>query len=300
MFRGKNYKESAKLIDKQALYDPKDAFDLVCKASKAKFDETVELHVKLGVDSRHADQQVRGAIVLPNGTGKTLRVLVFCKPEREEEAKAAGADYAGGQDLVQKIQTENWFEFDTVIASPDMMGVVGRLGKLLGPKGLMPSPKAGTVTPNLTQAITEAKAAGADYAGGQELVQKIQSENWFEFDTVIASPDMMGVVGRLGKLLGPKGLMPSPKAGTVTPNIAQAISEAKAGKIEYRLDKTNIIHCPIGKVSFGAEKLVENYNTLISAIIRAKPAAAKGQYIKSCVTASTMGPGVKINANKQI
>ena len=230
MFRGKNYKESEKLIDKQALYDPQEAFDLVCKASRAKFDETVELHVKLGVDSRHADQQVRGAVVLPNGTGKNVRVLVFCKPEREEEAKAAGADYAGGQDLVQKIQ----------------------------------------------------------------------QENWFEFDTVIASPDMMGVVGRLGKLLGPKGLMPSPKAGTVTPNIAQAISEAKAGKIEYRLDKTNIIHCPIGKVSFGAEKLVENYNTLIGAIVRAKPAAAKGQYIKSCVTASTMGPGVKINANKAL
>ena len=228
MFRGKNYKESSKLIDKAAQYEPQEAFDLVCKTAKAKFDETVELHVKLGVDSRHADQQVRGAVVLPNGTGKTVRVLVFCKPEREEEAKAAGADYAGGQ----------------------------------------------------------------------ELVQKIQQENWFEFDTVIASPDMMGVVGRLGKLLGPKGLMPSPKAGTVTPNIAQAVSEAKAGKVEYRLDKTNIIHCPIGKVSFGAEKLVENYNTLIGAIVRAKPAAAKGQYIKSCVTASTLGPGIKINANK--
>ena len=228
MFRGKNYKESEKLIDRQTQYDPQEAFELVCKASRAKFDETVELHVKLGVDSRHADQQVRGAVVLPNGTGKNVRVLVFCKPEREEEAKAAGADYAGGQELVQKIQTENWFEFDTVIASPDMMGVVGRLGKLLGPKGLMPSPKA----------------------------------------------------------------------GTVTPNIAQAVSEAKAGKVEYRLDKTNIIHCPIGKVSFGPEKLVENYNTLIGAIIKAKPAAAKGQYIRSCVTASTMGPGVKINANK--
>ena len=228
MFRGQNDKESEKLIDRQTQYDPQEAFELVCKASRAKFDETVELHVKLGVDSRHADQQVRGAVVLPNGTGKNVRVLVFCKPEREEEAKAAGADYAGGQ----------------------------------------------------------------------ELVQKIQQENWFEFDTVIASPDMMGVVGRLGKLLGPKGLMPSPKAGTVTPNIAQAVSEAKAGKVEYRLDKTNIIHCPIGKVSFGAEKLVENYNTLIGAIVRAKPAAAKGQYIRSCVTASTMGPGVKINANK--
>ena len=228
MFRGKNYKESEKLIDRQTQYDPQEAFELVCKASRAKFDETVELHVKLGVDSRHADQQVRGAVVLPNGTGKTVRVLVFCKPEREEEAKAAGADYAGGQ----------------------------------------------------------------------ELVQKIQQENWFEFDTVIASPDMMGVVGRLGKLLGPKGLMPSPKAGTVTPNIAQAISEAKAGKIEYRLDKTNIIHCPIGKVSFGAEKLVENYNTLIGAIVRAKPAAAKGQYIKSVTVASTMGPGVKLNNTK--
>jgi large subunit ribosomal protein L1 len=228
MFRGKNYKESAKLIDNQTVYDPKEAFELVCKTSKAKFDETVELHVKLGVDGRHADQQVRGAIVLPHGTGKTRTVLVFCKPEREEEAKAAGADYAGGQDLVQKIQTENWFDFDVVIATPDMMGVVGRLGKVLGPKGLMPSPKAGTVTPNLTQAI----------------------------------------------------------------------NEVKAGKIEYRLDKTNIIHCPIGKVSFGAEKLQENYETLIGAIVKAKPAAAKGQYIRSCVTASTMGPGIKVNAQK--
>ena len=230
MFRGKNYKESAKLIDKQTQYDPAEAFQLVCKASKAKFDETVELHVKLGVDGRHADQQVRGAIVLPHGTGKTRTVLVFCKPEREEEAKAAGADYAGGQDLVQKIQTENWFDFDVVIATPDMMGVVGRLGKVLGPKGLMPSPKAGTVTPNLTQAI----------------------------------------------------------------------NEVKAGKIEYRLDKTNIIHCPIGKVSFGPEKLTENYEALIGAIIKAKPAAAKGQYIRSCVTASTMGPGVKVNAQKSM
>jgi len=230
LFRGKNYKESAKLVDRQTLYDPKDAFDLVVKASKAKFDETVELHVKLGVDSRHADQQVRGAIVLPHGTGKTARVLVFCKDERIQEALDAGADYAGGQDLVQKIQ----------------------------------------------------------------------SENWFEFDVVIATPDMMGTVGRLGRVLGPKGLMPSPKAGTVTPNLAQAVQEVKAGKIEYRLDRTNIIHCPIGKVSFGAEKLNENYDALIGAIIRAKPAAAKGQYIRSCVTASTMGPGVKINANKNL
>ena len=228
MFRGKNYKESVKLFDKQTAYDPSEAFDLVCKTSKAKFDETVELHVKLGVDGRHADQQVRGAIVLPHGTGKTRTVLVFCKPEREEEAKAAGADYAGGQDLVQKIQTENWFDFDVVIATPDMMGVVGRLGKVLGPKGLMPSPKAGTVTPNLTQAI----------------------------------------------------------------------NEVKAGKIEYRLDKTNIIHCPIGKVSFGPEKLQENYDAIIGAIIKAKPAAAKGQYIRSCTTATTMGPGIKVNAQK--
>ena len=228
MFRGKNYKESAKLIDKQALYEPKDAFDLVIKASKAKFDETVELHVKLGVDGRHADQQVRGAIVLPNGTGKSVRVLVFCKPER----------------------------------------------------------------------VDEAMEAGADYAGGMELVEKIQKENWFEFDTVIASPDMMGTVGRLGKLLGPKGLMPSPKAGTVTPNIKQAITEAKAGKVEYRLDKTNIIHCPIGKVSFGTEKLAENLGTLMDAIVKAKPAAAKGQYIKSVAVTSTMGPSVRVNPIK--
>ncbi len=230
MFRGKNYKGSAKLIDKSVQYDPAEAFDLVVKASKAKFDETVELHIKLGVDSRHADQQVRGAVVLPHGTGKTRRVLVFCKPERVEEALAAGADYAGEMDLVEKIQKENWFDFDVVIATPDMMGVVGRLGRVLGPKGLMPSPKAGTVTPNLTQAVTE----------------------------------------------------------------------VKAGKIEYRLDKTNIIHCPIGKVSFGAEKLTENYTTLLDAVLRAKPAAAKGQYIRSCVTASTMGPGIKINAQKQL
>ena len=230
MFRGKNYKESAKLFDKQTVYDPQEAFDLVCKTSKAKFDETVELHVKLGVDGRHADQQVRGAIVLPHGTGKSRTVLVFCKPEREEEAKAAGADFVGGQDMVQKIQTENWFGFDVVIATPDMMGIVGRLGKVLGPKGLMPSPKAGTVTPNLTQAI----------------------------------------------------------------------NEVKAGKIEYRLDKTNIIHCPIGKVSFGPEKLQENYDALIGAIVKAKPAAAKGQYIRSCVTATTMGPGIKVNAQKAL
>jgi len=229
MFRGKNYKESAKLVDRTQLYDPADAFDIVIKASKAKFDETVELHIKLGVDSRHADQQVRGAIVLPHGTGKARRVLVFCKEERVDEAIKAGADFAGGQDLVDRIQ----------------------------------------------------------------------KENFFDYDVVVATPDMMSVVGRLGKVLGPKGLMPTPKAGTVTPNIEQAISEIKAGKIEYRLDKTNIIHCPIGKVSFGTEKLVDNYQTLLDAVNKAKPAAAKGQYIKSCVTASTMGPGVKINALKQ-
>ena len=230
MFRSKNYKESAKLIDKQALYDPMEALTLVCSASKAKFDETVELHVKLGVDGRHADQQVRGAIVLPHGTGKTVRVLVFAKGDKADAAREAGADYVGDMDMVEKIQ----------------------------------------------------------------------KENWFDFDVVIASPDMMGIVGRLGKTLGPKGLMPSPKAGTVTPNIKQAIGEAKAGKVEYRLDKTNIIHCPIGKVSFGAEKLYANYVALIGAIIKAKPASAKGQYIKTCVTASTMGPGVKINAQKQL
>ena len=230
MFRGKNYKESAKLFDKQTQYPAQEAFDIVCKASKAKFDETVELHVRLGVDGRHADQQVRAAIVLPHGTGKTARVLVFCKEDKVQEALDAGADYAGGMDLVEKIQ----------------------------------------------------------------------KENWFEFDVVIATPDMMGTVGRLGKVLGPKGLMPSPKAGTVTPNIVQAVQESKAGKIEYRLDKTNIIHCPIGKVSFGAEKLFENYEALINAIIKAKPASAKGTYIRSCVTASTMGPGVKVAAKQTV
>ena len=230
MFRGKKYQESAKLIDKSAQYEAAEGMDLICKTAKAKFDETVELHVKLGVDSRHADQQVRGAIVLPHGTGKTVRVLVFAKGDKADAAREAGADYVGDMDMVEKIQ----------------------------------------------------------------------KENWFDFDVVIASPDMMGVVGRLGKVLGPKGLMPSPKAGTVTPDVAKAVKEVKAGKVEYRLDKTNIIHCPIGKVSFGADKLYENYSALIGAIIKAKPAAAKGQYIKSCVAAATMGPGVKMNANKQI
>ena len=228
MFRGKKYKDSAKLVDSAKLYDSAEALDLVCKCAKAKFDETVELHIKLGVDSRHADQQVRGAVVLPNGTGKTARVLVFAKGEK----------------------------------------------------------------------LDEALAAGADYAGAEELVTKIQGENWFDFDVVVATPDMMGVVGRLGKVLGPKGLMPNPKAGTVTMDVAKAIAEIKSGKIEYRLDKTNIIHCPIGKVSFGKEKLLENFNALMSAVIKAKPAAAKGQYLRSVAVASTMGPGVKINQAK--
>ena len=228
MRRGKKYVESAKLVDRAKLYDPAEALDTVIKTAKAKFDETVEVHVKLGVDSRHADQQVRGAIVLPNGTGKTRKVLVFAKDEKADAAKEAGADYVGGMDMVEKIT----------------------------------------------------------------------KENWFDFDVVVASLDMMGLVGRLGKVLGPKGLMPSPKAGTVTPNVAQAVKEVKAGKIEYRLDKTNIIHCPIGKVSFGPEKLQENMDALVGAIVKAKPAAAKGQYIKSCVLASTMGPGVKVNTSK--
>ena len=230
MFRGKKYQNSAKQIDRAALYESKDAFELICKTASAKFDETVELHVKLGVDSRHADQQVRGAIVLPHGTGKTARVLVFAKGDKADAAREAGADYVGDMDMVEKIQ----------------------------------------------------------------------KENWFDFDVVVATPDMMGVVGRLGKLLGPKGLMPSPKAGTVTPDVAKAVQEVKAGKIEYRLDKTNIIHCPIGKVSFGAEKLNDNFNALMGAIIKAKPAAAKGQYVRSCVTASTMGPGIKVNAARLV
>ena len=228
MHKGKNYIESAKLIDRAKLYDSAEAFDIVIKASKAKFDETVEAHIKLGVDSRHADQQVRGAVVLPNGTGKNVRVLVFAREGKAEEAKAAGADYVGAEDLVQKIQ----------------------------------------------------------------------SENWFDFDVVVATPDMMGVVGRIGKTLGPKGLMPNPKAGTVTPDVTRAVAEIKSGKIEYRLDKTNIIHCPIGKASFGKEKLTENFNALMGAIVKAKPSAAKGQYLKSVSVASTMGPGIKINSSK--
>ena len=226
--RGKNYKESLKNYDRQTQYDVPEAMDIVTKNVKAKFDETIEAHIRLGVDGRHADQQVRGAIVLPHGTGKTKKVLVFAK----------------------------------------------------GPKA------------------TEAEAAGADYVGAEEMAQKIQSEGWFDFDVVIATPDMMGVVGRLGKVLGPKGLMPNPKSGTVTMDVEKAIQEVKAGKVEYRLDKSNIIHTPIGKASFGKEKLADNFNALLDAIIKAKPAAAKGQYLKNVTVASTMGPGVKVNAQK--
>ncbi|MDD6983746.1 MAG: 50S ribosomal protein L1 [Clostridia bacterium] len=228
MFKGKKYVDSQKLLEKSKLYDGAEAMNLVCQTSKAKFDETIEVHLRLGVDSRHADQQVRGAIVLPHGTGKKVRVLVFAKGDK----------------------------------------------------------------------ATAAKEAGAEYVGDMDLVEKIQKENWFDFDVVIATPDMMGTIGRLGRVLGPKGLMPNPKAGTVTMDVAKAVNEAKAGKIEYRLDKTNIIHCPIGKASFGAEKLAENFNTLVGAVIKARPAAAKGQYIKSCVVASTMGPGIKVNTAK--
>ena len=225
---GKNYIESAKLIDKSALYTPSEALELAVKTAKAKFDETIELHVRLGVDPRHADQQVRGAVVLPNGTGRTVRVLVFAKGEKAKEAQEAGADFVGAE----------------------------------------------------------------------ELVQKIQSEDWFDYDVVVATPDMMGVVGRIGRVLGPKGLMPNPKSGTVTFDVAKAIAEIKAGKVEYRVDKTAIVHCPIGKKSFGAEKLKENFNSLMDALIKAKPAAAKGQYIKSVSVSSTMGPGAKVNPTK--
>ena len=228
MSNGKKYTDSAKLIEKAKLYDSADALNLVCQTAKAKFDETIEVNVRLGVDYRHAEQQVLGAGLHPHGTGKTVRTLVFAKGDRAKAAEEAGADYVGAEDYVAKIQ----------------------------------------------------------------------QENWFDFDIIIATPDMMGVIGRLGKILGPKGLMPNPKAGTVTMDVAKAVKEAKAGKIEYRLDKTNIIHCPIGKVSFGAEKLTENLNTLLGAVVKAKPAAAKGQYIRSCVVASTMGPGVKVNTAK--
>lgn len=228
MKHGKKYVESAKEVEPGKLYEPADALGTVCKLAKAKFDETVEAHIRLGVDSRHADQQVRGAVVLPNGTGKNIRILVFCKEDKYDAAKAAGADYVGGL----------------------------------------------------------------------ELVEKIQKEGWMEFDVVIASPDMMGIVGRLGKILGPRGMMPNPKAGTVNPDVAKAVTEAKAGKIEYRLDKSNIIHCPIGKVSFGAEKLEENFNTLLDAVVKAKPQAAKGTYLRSVTVASTMGVGVPVQTAK--
>ncbi len=228
MKHGKKYTESVNLIEKGKFYDVEEAVALAVKTGTAKFDETVELHIRLGVDSRHADQQVRGAVVLPNGTGKTVKILVLTKGDKAKDAEAAGADYVGAE----------------------------------------------------------------------ELVSKIQNENWLDFDVVIATPDMMGMVGRLGKVLGPRGLMPTPKAGTVTPDVAKAVSEAKAGKIEYRLDKTNIIHCPIGKVSFGEAKLQENFDALMNAVIKAKPAATKGQYIKSCVLATTMGPGIKLNVAK--
>ncbi|MDR0325568.1 MAG: 50S ribosomal protein L1 [Oscillospiraceae bacterium] len=230
MFRGKKYVDSQKLIDRQKLYDMQEAFTLAVQTAKAKFDETIEVHVKLGVDSRHADQQVRGNVVLPHGTGKTMRVLVFAKGDNAKAAEDAGADFVGAEDMVTRIQ----------------------------------------------------------------------NENFFDYDVIVATPDMMGVVGRLGKVLGPKGLMPNPKAGTVTNDVAKAIAEIKAGKVEYRLDKTNIIHCPLGKKSFGEEKLLENFDTLLRAIIKSKPAAAKGQYIRSCVISSTMGPGIKVSTAKLI
>ena len=227
---GKKYIESAKLIDKNALYNPTEALELTLKTAKANFDETIELHVRLGVDPRHADQQVRGAVVLPNGTGRTVRVLVFAKGDK----------------------------------------------------------------------ATEAQQAGADFVGAEELVQKIQSENWFDYDVVVATPDMMGVVGRIGRVLGPKGLMPNPKSGTVTFDVAKAIADIKAGKVEYRVDKTAIVHCPIGKKSFGTEKLKQNFTALMDALVKAKPAAAKGQYLKSVSVSSTMGPGAKINPTKAL
>lgn len=228
MKHGKKYVDAVKLLDRTKLYDANEALDLCVKTKTAKFDETVELHVKLGVDGRHADQQVRGAIILPNGTGKTVRILAICKGDN----------------------------------------------------------------------IEAAKEAGADFVGAEEMVQKIQSEGWMDFDVLITTPDMMALVGRLGKILGPRGLMPNPKAGTVAPDVARAVKEAKAGKIEYRLDKTNIIHCPIGKVSFGVEKLAQNFETLMDAIVKAKPAAAKGQYVRTCVVSATMGPGIKITTTK--
>ena len=228
MKHGKKYVDSVKAVDLTKLYDSTEALDLASKNAKAKFDETIEAHIRLGVDSRHADQQVRGAVVLPNGTGKDVRALVFCKEDKYEAAKAAGADYVGGLDLVDKIL----------------------------------------------------------------------KENWMDFDVVIASPDVLGGVGRRGKVLGPRGLMPNPKAGTVNPDVAKAVAEAKAGKIEYRLDKSNIIHCPIGKASFGSEKLTENFEALMEAVVKAKPAAAKGQYLKSVVVASTMGVGIKVATSK--
>ena len=228
MKKGKRYKEVAAMVDRQKTYEPREALELVQKTAKAKFDESIEMHLRLGVDSRHADQQVRGAVVLPHGTGRTVRVLVFAKGAKAEEATAAGADYVGAEDLVEKIQ----------------------------------------------------------------------KESWFDFDVVIATPDMMGVVGRIGRVLGPKGLMPNPKSGTVTMDIARAVEDSKAGKIEYRLDKQNIIHCPIGKASFETDQLLENFNTLLQAVLKAKPAAAKGQYIKRCVLASTMGPGVRTNTKQ--
>ena len=230
MNKGKRYTEAAKLVDRTKLYDTKEAFDLVVKTGKAKFDETVEAHIRLGVDSRHADQQVRGAVVLPHGTGKKIRVLVFAKGEQADQAREAGAEHVGAE----------------------------------------------------------------------ELIPKIQNDGWLDFDVIVATPNMMGVVGRLGRILGPKGLMPNPKAGTVTMDVTKAINDIKAGKIEYRLDKQNIIHVPIGKVSFGEEKLVDNFHTLMTAVIKAKPSAAKGQYLKSVNVTSTMGPGVKVNPAKVV
>jgi len=308
---GKNITKARQAVEARP-YQLKDAVPLLQKVKFAKFDETVEITMRLGVDPKHADQMVRGTVVLPHGLGKSKRVLVIASGEKVKEAEQAGADYVGGEEMVEKINKENWTDFDALIATPDVMKSVGRLGKVLGPKGLMPNPKTGTVTFDVARAVQEVKAGKVEFRTDktalvhvpvgkisfppEKLVENASTLITSVIKaTLIATPDVMKSVGRLGKVLGPKGLMPNPKTGTVTFDIARAVQEVKAGKVEFRTDKTALVHVAVGKISFPPEKLVENASTLITSVIKAKPSVAKGKYVKGCYLSSSMGPGISID-----
>ena len=349
---GKTFIEARGKVDREHEYAPAEAMRLLKEVKRAKFDESVEVHVRTGLNVRHADEQLRGTIALPNGLGKTVTVAVFAKGDKAREAEEAGADIVGAEDLADRVQNEGFTDFDVAIATPDMMPVVGRLGRILGPQGKMPNPKVGTVTMDVGKAVEESKRAkfdetvevhirtglnvrhadeqlrgtialphglgkevkiavfakgdkareaeeaGADFVGADDLAKRIQDEGFTGFDVAIATPDMMPVVGRLGRILGPQGKMPNPKVGTVTMDVRKAVEESKAGKVEYRTDRTAIVHMTLGKTSFEERQLLENYQAIVEELIRAKPSAAKGKYLRTITVASTMGPGIKVDPSK--